>query len=224
MSFLEESYFHSSSLLGVDEVGRGPLAGPVVSCCVGISLSDQERALEFLLYLKHFQVTDSKKLSKKKRLHIVNHFFPSWERILKSGGAKCSEFKDLKIQTELSFVQAKDIDEINIHQASLLAMKNAIEQTKFTGLVLVDGKFAPKVINECVPIIKGDSKSLLIGLASILAKEVRDHVMELYAETYPNYGLERHAGYPTLLHRQAIEKYGISPIHRKSFKGVREYS
>lgn len=210
-------------IFATDEVGRGPLAGPVVACAVEVK--NNQFLQTFLHELQEFGVTDSKKLSTKKRKDIIKKYF--------------GEIKDLSfdkkitlIKGEVSLVLTKmspdEIDEVNILQASLLSMRKAILQLKSnsTSVVLVDGNKTIKNLHESLeifPIVKGDSKSVLIALASIFAKEYRDYLMGEYAVKYPGYGLENHAGYPTKAHLDAIKKLGITDIHRKTFKGVKEH-
>lgn len=210
-------------IFATDEVGRGPLAGPVVACAVEVK--NNQFLQTFLHELQEFGVTDSKKLSTKKRKDIIKKYF--------------GEIKDLSfdkkitlIKGEVSLVLTKmspdEIDEVNILQASLLSMRKAILQLKSnsTSVVLVDGNKTIKNLHESLeifPIVKGDSKSVLIALASIFAKEYRDYLMGEYAVKYPGYGLESHAGYPTKAHLEAIKKLGITDIHRKTFKGVKEH-
>ncbi len=210
-------------IFATDEVGRGPLAGPVVACAV--EAKNNQFLQTFLHELQEFGVTDSKKLSTKKRKDIIKKYF--------------GEIKDLSfdkkitlIKGEVSIVLTKmspdEIDEVNILQASLLSMRKAILQLKSnsTSVVLVDGNKTIKNLHESLeifPIVKGDSKSVLIALASIFAKEYRDYLMGEYAVKYPGYGLENHAGYPTKAHLDAIKKLGITDIHRKTFKGVKEH-
>jgi len=217
MSKLEDFLYLNQNIIGVDEVGRGPLAGPVVACAVGGLISK-----ELLIQLESFKVTDSKKLTKIKREKIIH---------------------DLKIDLSLapgnlreagSFlycieeINSEVIDKINIFQSSMLAMSTASVKLKSEMVkvdnILVDGKFPLKIEDQkSEAIIKGDSRFLMIGLASIIAKVYRDQLMQKYATKYPGYGLEQHAGYPTKKHKEAIRKLGITPIHRKSFRGVSEF-
>ncbi len=132
------------------------------------------------------------------------------------------------IQIYLYECDREVIDEINILQASLLSMKNCAHKlsAKRRTRALFDGNKIPSEMAKnisCEAIVKGDSKSALIGLASIFAKEYRDNLMEKYSLKYPGYGFEKHAGYPTKKHLEAIKKLGVTPIHRRSFKGVKEY-
>ena len=178
-------------IAGVDEVGRGPLAGPVVAAAVIINPKNIPKG-----------INDSKKLTKKNRLII---------------------FEELKNSSIYSIAKAsvEEIDKINILQASLLAMKRAIEGLeKSPSTVLIDGNFKPKTSFEMHSIIKGDTKSLSIAAASIIAKVYRDNLMKKLAIKYPNYYWEKNSGYGTKEHLSAIRKHGITPIHRKSFKPI----
>ena len=180
-------------IAGVDEVGRGPLAGPVVACCV-IMPKD--------FYIEG--VTDSKKVSLKKR--------NEYEKIILENA----------IAFSIAFIDEKIIDEINIYEASRKAMIEAIDNLKVKpDIVLVDAM--PLNIDiETESIIKGDEKSFTIACASIVAKQARDRFMDELAIKYPEYGFEKHKGYPTKLHKEALKKYGVLDIHRKTYKPVQE--
>ncbi len=175
---------------GADEAGRGPLAGPVVAAAVVLPDGFPIEILD-----------DSKKLSEKKRLEA--------EKIIKE-----------KAIWAVYRIEPDVIDKINILQSSLLAMKLSYEivceRTK-VDLLLVDGNKIPDVNVPCEAIVKGDSKIPEIMAASILAKCERDRIMEEYGRIYPQYGYQKHKGYPTKEHIEAIEKYGPSPIQRMSF-------
>ena len=187
-------YFDNSydqPVAGVDEVGRGPLAGPVVAAAVIIDINNIPDG-----------INDSKKLSKINRLKISD------------------EIKKYSIYS-IAEASVKEIDEINILQASLLAMKRAIEGlAKKPMTILVDGKFKPKTNFPTHSIIKGDTQSLSIAASSIIAKVYRDNLMRDYSKKYPEYLWEKNAGYGTKEHLLAIKKCGITPIHRKSFKPI----
>ena len=187
-------YFDNSydqPVAGVDEVGRGPLAGPVVAAAVIIDINNIPDG-----------INDSKKLSKINRLKISN------------------EIKKHSIYS-IAEASVKEIDEINILQASLLAMKRAIEGlAKKPMTILVDGKFKPKTNFPTHSIIKGDTQSLSIAASSIIAKVYRDNLMRNFSKKYPEYLWEKNAGYGTKEHLLAIKKCGITPIHRKSFKPI----
>jgi ribonuclease HII len=178
---------------GVDEAGRGPLAGPVVAAAVILPLDTNLEGLD-----------DSKKISPAKR----DELFP-------------------KIQTMIhgvAVVNQEVIDEINILQASRLAMKQAVEKlSSVPGLLLIDGNQKIDSSIEQWAIVKGDAKSFSIAAASVLAKVTRDRIMEDYHRLYPQYEFVRHKGYGTKLHRDLIAEHGPCPIHRRTFRGVTEY-
>lgn len=179
-------------LVGVDEVGRGPLFGDVVAAAV---ILDPEKPIEGL--------TDSKKLSEKKRKLL-------FELII-------SRAKSYAIGR----ASATEIDEINILQASLLAMKRAVLALDVKPeFIAIDGNCRIDIDLPMQTIIKGDSLVPAISAASILAKVTRDREIYALDKIYPNYGLASHKGYPTKLHLEAIKQYGITPLHRKSFKPV----
>lgn len=213
--------------LGTDEVGRGPLAGPVVSSSVQIKSSGLKWNSK-LKSLHELGVTDSKKLNEKKRKELLSKMGIDFSH-LKINHIYSTSLFDFVVTA----VDHQIIDEMNIHHASLFAMKQGIEMLVSNrpsmSLVLVDGKWKFPVsegISQLIvqePIIKGDSKSLLIGVASIIAKEYRDSLMKKYDDQYPGYGLSGHSGYPTPKHKAAIAELGPSPIHRKTFKGVKEF-
>lgn len=216
-------------IIAADEVGRGPLGGPVVAGAVRLLIESPEALKSVLKFLRSRGITDSKKLTEVGR-----------EEILKKLGIKNLNFREKGIllinNVEISFVtwdmDHEVIDKENILSASLRGMREASEflshSKKNTTTVLIDGhlkfRWGKKVspFNE-IPLVKGDSKSLLIGLASIIAKEKRDLFMKEMHEIYPQYGFNSHFGYPTKGHRDAIKNHGPCPIHRKTFKGVREY-
>lgn len=176
-------------ICGVDEVGRGPLAGPVVCAAVIMPLDDIIEGVD-----------DSKKLSAKKREMLS-------EKILKTAVA----YSICRVESEI-------IDEINILQATRLCMKNAVESlTVAPDFVLTDGNMTLDIAVPQRSIIKGDALSYSIGAASIIAKVYRDKLMTDYAEIYPQYGFESNVGYGSKAHMQAIERFGLTPIHRRSF-------
>lgn len=175
-------------IAGVDEVGRGPLAGPVCVACV---IMDLENIVE--------GVNDSKKLSEKKREKL-------YPLILERA-----------ISYNICLVDPKTIDEINILNATKLAMKRAVEGLEITpDIVLIDAVKLDLNV-ETMPIIHGDALSYSIGCASIVAKVYRDHLMNEYAKEYPQYGFDRNKGYGTKEHIQALKEFGKTPIHRESF-------
>ncbi len=185
-----------SFIAGVDEAGRGPLAGPVVAAAC--FLEPDETFLE---------INDSKKLSSKKRKELFDFLIHS-----------------PKVRYGIGIVEPVIIDEINILQATMLAMKNAVENLPLSlDLILVDGNRTPKLKVLSQAIVKGDSKSLSIAAASIIAKETRDLLMLKYHERYPEYGFNKHMGYGTRLHKEALQEFGPCPIHRKSFSPVSEF-
>ncbi|MFY0591258.1 ribonuclease HII [Roseivirga sp.] len=188
---LKSSFGSGKIEAGCDEAGRGPLAGPVVAAAV-IMPADY----------KNPDLNDSKKLTKKvlENLEI--------------------QVKRDAIAYEVVEVSETEIDEINILNASFLAMHRAVDRLKIKPeLLLIDGnRFKPyaSIPHECI--IKGDGKYMSIAAASILAKTHRDRLMTAAAEQYPGYGWETNAGYPTKKHREAIKKLGVTPLHRKSFR------
>lgn len=174
---------------GVDEAGRGPLAGPVFAAAV---ILPQGLAIE--------GIDDSKKLSEKKREALYD------------------EIKSLAVAFNVAFATEKEIDEVNILNATFLAMKRAVGGLSLRpDLVLVDGNRAPDLELPTKTIVKGDSLSVSIAAASILAKVERDRLMEKLSEKYPSYGLEKHKGYGTKMHVEAIKRHGPAEVHRKSF-------
>jgi ribonuclease HII len=181
---------------GIDEVGRGPLCGPVVSCCVLIP----EENLDNPLWQ---QITDSKKISAIKREKL----FEPIKELCFFGIAEAS---------------AQEIDRLNIHHATLLAMRRAYEtmlnnDAPTPRIALIDGKFAPKIDCPTQTVIKGDSLSLSIGAASILAKVTRDRMMEKLHSEFPHYGWNSNAGYGTKAHMEGLQSHGLTPFHRLSF-------
>ncbi|MCM1545757.1 MAG: ribonuclease HII [Clostridiales bacterium] len=176
-------------ICGVDEVGRGPLAGPVVCAAVIMPL---DRLIE--------GVDDSKKVSAKKREKLS-------EEILKNA-----------IACHICRVEPQIIDEINILQATRLCMKNAVEGLNIApDFVLTDGNMTLDIAVSQRSVIKGDALSYSIGAASIVAKVYRDNLMKNLAETYPQYGFESNVGYGSAKHIEAIKKFGLTPVHRRSF-------
>lgn len=178
-------------VIGTDEAGRGPLAGPVVAASVKLDLSNPIEGLN-----------DSKKLSAKKRDLLYD------------------EIIEKAISWSVSLGTPDEIDQINILQSSLLSMYRSSQDLNCKwNLILVDGnKTIPQLNLETQrTIIKGDSKSASIAAASIVAKVTRDRIMEKYHKTYPEYNFESHKGYPTKAHIEVIGKIGITPIHRRSF-------
>ena len=180
-------------IAGVDEAGRGSLAGPVVASAV--ILKDRRFSCE---------INDSKQLSQKKREK-------AFAEILK------------KSIVGIGIIDEKTIDRINIHQATLRAMEMAIANLRIPpDYIIVDGrmKFVTKCPIKCI--VKGDSKSMSIAAASIIAKVTRDGIMSKYDKEYPQYGFAKHKGYGTRLHKETLKKFGPSPIHRYSYQPVKE--
>lgn len=217
-------------IAGTDEVGRGPLAGPVVAACVSLHFETYEEK-ELRLLLKEweiFGVNDSKKLTGEKRKAILRDLPFSNDQMMVNQIYTHDYSKNMSLKVLIKEISPQVIDEINILNASLKAMKEAVTEScdfKKPGLVLIDGnkKFkAESTSVELVPIIQGDSKSLMIGMASIIAKEYRDQLMARYCEKYPGYHWKTNAGYGTAKHLEAISLLGITELHRKTFGGVKE--
>ncbi|WP_127716450.1 ribonuclease HII [Halobacteriovorax sp. HLS] len=222
----DTEYSNFSMVAGCDEVGRGPLAGPVVGSCVLVR-GDQltPNNIQFLLDLG---VNDSKKLNRKKRLLILKKL--GIDHSLINSKVEVTINQNFSIVYSTAVISNDVIDEINILRASLKAMSEAFircyDNSKDCAKVLIDGNKLLNINDKrfCEEfVIKGDSKSVLIGLASIIAKEYRDELMEKLSVQYPGYGLESHAGYPTKKHKEAISALGVTEIHRKTFKGVKEF-
>ncbi|MBH49063.1 MAG: ribonuclease HII [Halobacteriovorax sp.] len=222
------NYLSKDFLAGVDEVGRGPLAGPVVAACALITGGTSSDRESLLLEILKLGVTDSKKLSAIKRNKIINKLGHQVESLKCDSLLEVGTINNCHIHVSIREISPALIDSMNILAASLEAMANAFEQyeIKGNGWILVDGNHKLRKSwsgAEQVPLIKGDSRSVMIGLASIFAKEYRDHLMKKLGAIYPGYGLESHAGYPTPTHKEAIATLGVTPIHRKSFRGVKEH-
>lgn len=181
---------------GVDEVGRGPLAGPVTAAAV---ILNPDILIEGL--------ADSKSLTPKKREKL------------------CEEIKQHAIAWAVGSASVEEIDQINILQASLLAMKRAIESLNIKpDHIQVDGNFLPKLDCSMEAIIDGDNLIPAISAASIVAKVTRDKGMLDYDQLYPGYGFAKNKGYGTALHMQALKDLGVTPIHRKSFAPIKQGS
>ena len=189
-------YPNAKLIAGVDEVGRGPLVGAVVTAAV---ILDPERPITGL--------ADSKKLSEKKRLLLAE------------------EIKEKALAWSLGRAEAAEIDQLNILQATMLAMCRAVQGLHIQpDFVLIDGNRITAALNIAAQaVVKGDSLVAEISAASILAKVARDQEMLLLHQKYPQYGFDRHKGYPTKLHLETIEKYGILAEHRQSFAPVKKY-
>lgn len=177
------------SVCGVDEAGRGPLAGPVCAAAVilpeGVIIDG---------------VNDSKKLSEKKRESLFD------------------VIREQALSYSIAYATVDEIEEINILNATMLAMRRAIDGLEIKAdYAMIDGNKIPPIDIDAECIVKGDAKSMSIACASILAKVSRDRLLYKYAEEYPMYGFDKHKGYGTKVHREAILKYGPCPYHRKSF-------
>ena len=182
-------------LAGVDEVGRGPLAGPVVAAAV---ILDKAKPIPGL--------KDSKKLTHKKREQLAD------------------SIKQQALAWSLGRAEVEEIDSINILQASLLAMQRAVEALSIAPTcIAVDGLHTPAVNCEAHAVIKGDSLVAAISAASIIAKVARDREMVEMDKHYPGYGFASHKGYPTRLHIDSLSRLGVTPIHRRSFSPVAKY-
>ena len=179
---------------GVDEAGRGPLAGAVFAACVVLNPANKIEG-----------ISDSKKLSEKKRnklAYLIKRDSMAWA---------------------VASASVEEIDDINILQASLLAMKRAVESLPFLpDKILVDGIHSPKLNLQVQTVIKGDSLVPEISAASILAKTARDAEMYCLHKSFPDYGFDQHKGYPTKKHLEALQIHGISIVHRRSFSPVRK--
>ena len=186
---------HTNLICGVDEAGRGPLAGPVYAAAVILGPDFDTEGLR-----------DSKKISESKRYTLAAHI------------------KKNALAWSLGICSASEIDELNIHQATLLAMRRAIEGLNgYTSIkILVDGLFCPKVDHPCEAIVKGDNKVAEISAASIIAKTERDLEMIEIDKIYPRYQFKKHKGYPTKLHIEMIRYEGLREYHRRSFSPIKE--
>lgn len=183
---LEKGY---TNICGVDEAGRGPLAGPVCAAAVILNPDDIIEG-----------VNDSKKLSEKKRELLFD------------------VIKQRAVSYNIAWATVEEIEEMNILNATMLAMKRAVEGLEIPAdYAIIDGNKNPELTILANSIVKGDAKSMSIAAASILAKVSRDRLLLEYAKEYPEYKFEKHKGYGTKLHREALLKYGPCPIHRMSF-------
>ncbi len=181
-------------ICGVDEAGRGPLAGPVFAAAV---ILDPTKPIPGL--------ADSKTLSEKKR------------------DALAMAIREYALSWSIATASVEEIDRINILQASLLAMKRAVEGLDVQpGQALVDGLYCPDIACPAQAVVKGDSKFAEISAASILAKTARDAEMLILDSKYPQYGFARHKGYPTADHMAALIQHGVSPVHRRSYAPVQK--
>jgi len=181
-------------IAGVDEVGRGPLAGPVVAAAVILSADDPMMG----------RYRDSKKLSARRRLALYHHL------------------RHHALARAVAFATAEEIDQHNILQATLLAMQRAVTALPVTpDRVLVDGNTMPDLAVAAETVVGGDDRVQQIAAASIIAKEVRDRLMQRLNHYFPGYDLHRHKGYPTRAHLDALAELGVSAVHRRSFAPVR---
>ena len=189
-----ESTHPSDPVVGIDEAGRGSLAGPVIAAAVVLH---PQRTISGL--------QDSKKLSPQRREHLFE------------------EITSRAVFWAIGQASAVEIDRLNIHHATLLAMTRAWESIPFrVGQVLVDGLHCPELAVPCKAIVKGDGSVPAISAASILAKVTRDKEMLAHHTAYPQYGFDRHKGYPTTQHLGALREHGPSKLHRKSYAPVRD--
>ncbi|MCD7809983.1 MAG: ribonuclease HII [Erysipelotrichaceae bacterium] len=180
-------------IIGLDEAGRGPMAGPLVVAGVIFPKG----------YVNN-EINDSKKLSEKKREKLFD--------IIKHDA----------LAYQIEIISIEDVDKLNVYQASRLGMINAIKHISIQPDYALSDAMPLGDVIEHEAIIKGDSKSISIGAASILAKVTRDHIMLEYDKQYPEYGFASHKGYPTKQHKEALQKYGVTPIHRRSFQPVKD--
>lgn len=192
LKFEQQAYdLGKKYIVGLDEAGRGPMAGPLV---VG--------AVIFPQGYYNDKINDSKKLTEKKREEL-------YQIIIQEA-----------LAYQIEIIDVADVDRLNVYQASKKGMIDAIDHLSIRpDYALTDAMPLGDVI-EHQAIVKGDAKSLSIGAASILAKVTRDHIMNDYAKIYPEYGFEKHKGYPTKQHKEALKAYGVTPIHRRSFQPV----
>ena len=184
-SLKEQGYKY---IVGTDEVGRGPMAGPLVVACV---LLPEDEIIEGL--------NDSKKLSAKKREQLAEII------------------KQKAIEYQIQYMSVEEVDELNVYEASRQAMMKCVRKMKHKVDYVLSDAMPLDFEFPCLSIIKGDAKSASIAAASIVAKVERDHYMDELAKEYPMYGFEKHKGYGTKLHNELILEYGSSPVHRMSF-------
>jgi ribonuclease HII len=199
MNWYRENDIPIDDSAGIDEAGRGPLAGPVVAACVRISSAAARELRD-----KGPTVRDSKQLSAVQRRKITD-----WMKLQSAEN----------LQYAVGIAEVEEIDTLNILRATMLAMERAYDSSGVSvRYVLVDGNRLPSLKNADVRgIVKGDVKILSVSLASVAAKEYRDGLMRKLAEEYPGYGWETNVGYGSAEHIAAISKYGVTPCHRKTF-------
>ncbi len=198
-------------VVGLDEAGRGPLAGPVAAAVVMINAKHKAQSTKLQFKAKSLlkEIKDSKKLSPKKRETLYKLLV-----------------KEPNIEWGIGRASEKMIDKINILEATKLAMKKAVKNLekkldKKVNFLILDGNFKIDLDISQKSIIKGDSKVFSIAAASIIAKVTRDRIMKRYHKKYPEYGFDKHKGYATKLHKQALKKHGACQIHRMSFRPIR---
>lgn len=182
-----------SHIVGLDEAGRGPIAGPLVVA-----------AVVFPKDYHHEEIYDSKKISEKKRKAL-------FQVIIQDA-----------LEYHIAIITPKEIDELNIYRATQKAMEDLVEQFRYKDGVLTDAMPLPNCAYDVISLIKGDQKSVSIAAASILAKVTRDCIMKAYDVQYPQYGFAKHKGYPTKAHIEALHTYGVLDIYRKSYGPVAE--
>lgn len=216
-------------IIAVDEVGRGPLSGPVVVGGVRVRVKSEDELKSLARSLRSRGIRDSKELTADDRVELLKKFSVQDIPYSQKGSIKVRDWEISYVTWEMCH---ETIDRENILAASLRGMKEAAlflsEMENEETTVLIDGNQKLRWGNEASPweevtVIGGDSKSVLIGLASIIAKEKRDQYMREMHELYPQYGFNTHFGYATAAHRKAIATFGPCPIHRKTFGGVKEY-
>ncbi len=190
----------NGTVVGIDEVGRGPWAGPVITCA--FTFNDRSFFLEYLSI-----INDSKKLSEKNKLLLFDIF---------------QNQKNKSCSFEIGSSSVEEIDKLNIRQATLLAMQRSYEKLEINAdLVLIDGNDSPNLPVKTISVIKGDQKSYSIAASSIIAKVTRDKLMANLSKDYPYYSWEKNAGYGTKAHKEGLDLHGITKHHRKSFKPIK---
>lgn len=189
-SWEKEAWNKEECVVGIDEAGRGPIAGPLVVAGV-----------VFPPFYENNEIYDSKKLSEKKREQL-------YQVIMEEA-----------LEFQIKVVSEKEVDEYNIYRATQLAM-HTIAESLSAHIVVTDAMPLPDCSKMVYPVVKGDQKSISVAAASILAKVTRDHIMVELDKLYPEYGFAKHKGYPTKAHLEALEKYGVLDCHRKSYGPV----
>lgn len=189
-SWEKEAWNIEECVVGIDEAGRGPIAGPLVVAGV-----------VFPPFYENNEIYDSKKLSEKKREQL-------YQVIMEEA-----------LEFQIKVVSEKEVDEYNIYRATQLAM-HTIAESLSAHIVVTDAMPLPDCSKMVYPVVKGDQKSISVAAASILAKVTRDHIMVELDKLYPEYGFAKHKGYPTKAHLEALEKYGVLDCHRKSYGPV----